>query len=174
MNQSAYAAKMQSARAASRIVRSIGFRHAPAVWGLASSPANRAASSFAGWSQHKNIWRAAPPGMPVRAFALSAAELDKKMGEVNDLFVEARELIADALDSQGSTYFEDDLDDAQHAVKECVTEYDTMLSQLDEPKKGETMRLMGMKMEQLKGEMNLILDSLTHDEELPTSDRKHE
>lgn len=30
--------------------------------------------------------------------------------EVNDLFVEARELIADALDSQGSTYFEDDLD----------------------------------------------------------------
>ena len=46
-----------------------------------------------------------------------AAELDKKMGEVNDLFVEARELIADALDSQGSTYFEDDLDDAQHAGK---------------------------------------------------------
>ena len=41
---------------------------------------------------------------------MSAAELDKKMGEVNELFVEARELIADALDSQGSTYFEDDLD----------------------------------------------------------------
>lgn len=47
-----------------------------------------------------------------------AAELDKKMGEVNELFVEARELIADALDSQGSTYFEDDLDDAQHAGKD--------------------------------------------------------
>ena len=42
--------------------------------------------------------------------ALSAPELEKKMAEVNDLFVEARELIADALDSQGSTYFEDDLD----------------------------------------------------------------
>jgi len=41
-------AKMLSARAASRIVRSIGVRHAPAVWGLASSPANRAVSSFAG------------------------------------------------------------------------------------------------------------------------------
>ena len=41
---------------------------------------------------------------------MSAAELDKKMGEVNELFVEARELFADALDSQGSTYFEDDLD----------------------------------------------------------------
>ena len=45
-----------------------------------------------------------------RRLSLSAAQLDKKMGEVNDLFVEARELIADALDSQGSTYFEDDLD----------------------------------------------------------------
>jgi hypothetical protein len=49
---------------------------------------------------------------------MSAAELDKKVGEVNELFVEARELIADALDSQGSTYFEDDLDvSARYCVK---------------------------------------------------------
>ena len=57
---------------------------------------------------HVNQLRVSTP--LCRSLSLSAAELDKKMGEVNDLFVEARELIADALDSQGSTYFEDDLD----------------------------------------------------------------
>ena len=50
---------------------------------------------------------------------MSAAELDKKMGEVNELFVEARELIADALDSQGSTYFEDDLDVSARSCVKC-------------------------------------------------------
>ena len=80
---------------------------------------------------------------------LSAGELEQKMGEINELFVEARELIADALDSQGSTYFEDDLDDAQHAVKECVQAYDEMLTQLDEEGKGKVMRMMGMKIEQV-------------------------
>ena len=104
--------------------------------------------------QHSVLWRAACPQQrraagPSRGLALSAGELDQKMGVVNDLFVEARELIADALDSQGSTYFEDDLDDAQHAVKECLDEYESMLSQLDEKKKGEVTRAMGMKMEQV-------------------------
>ena len=80
---------------------------------------------------------------------LSAGELEQKMGEINELFVEARELIADALDSQGSTYFEDDLDDAQHAGKECVQAYDEMLTQLDEEGKGKVMRMMGMKIEQV-------------------------
>lgn len=116
----------------------------------------------------------AAPLLWTRGLAFTAADLDKKMGEVNDLFVEARELIADALDSQGSTYFEDDLDDAQHAVNECLDEYNAMLNQLDEAKKAEVMRSMGMKMEQLKGEFALILDSLTHDEELPSSGRKDE
>ena len=106
--------------------------------------------------------------------------------------------------------------DAQHAVNECLDEYNAMLNQLDEAKKAEVMRSMGMKMEQvrasrrvppcwppgwkeilrsggcsvkrrafeigargwigaqLKGEFALILDSLTHDEELPSSGRKDE
>jgi hypothetical protein len=42
--------------------------------------------------------------------AISDSDVNAEMGTINDLFVEARELIADALDSQGSTYFEDDLE----------------------------------------------------------------
>lgn len=40
--------------------------------------------------------------------------------------------------------------DAQHAVKECIDEYNAMLSQLDDGKKAEVMRSMGMKMEQVE------------------------
>lgn len=39
--------------------------------------------------------------------------------------------------------------DAQAAVKDCLTQYDAMLSELDDKKKGEISRLMGMKMEQV-------------------------
>ena len=44
-----------------------------------------------------------------RGMAMTDAAINASMNTVNDMFVEARELIADALDSQGSTYFEDDL-----------------------------------------------------------------
>ena len=40
--------------------------------------------------------------------------------------------------------------DAQHAVNECVSEYNAMLNQLDDAKKAEVMRSMGMKMEQVR------------------------
>ena len=40
--------------------------------------------------------------------------------------------------------------DAQEAVKQCLDEYNAMLSQLEDQKRGEITRLMGMKMEQVK------------------------
>ena len=43
-----------------------------------------------------------------------------------------------------------------------------MLLKLDDKRKGEVTRSMGLKMEQLKGELNQIIDSLRNDEELPT------
>jgi hypothetical protein len=146
--------------------------------GIAPVPPHRGFALWAGFPvqrQSELLRRRMLPAMAgVRAMTMSAVDLDKKMGEVNALFVEARELIADALDSQGSTYFEDDLDDAQHAVKECVEMYEDMLGGLSAEDKGKVMRMMGMKIEQLKGELQVILDSLLHDEELPTSDRKED
>ncbi len=41
---------------------------------------------------------------------MSAEEVERKIRDVNDMFVEARELIADALDSQGTKYFAEDLE----------------------------------------------------------------
>jgi len=107
-----------------------------------------------------------------RGMAISESDVNAEMGSINDLFVEARELIADALDSQGSTYFDDDLEDARDMVKQTTEAYEALLDKLDDTKRGEISRLMGMKMEQLKGELGQIMDSLTHDEELPESGRK--
>lgn len=56
----------------------------------------------------------------------------------------------DALDSNGTTYFEEDLADAQVAVAECLKLYTDTIAGLDDKRKGETQRSMGMKMEQLK------------------------
>ena len=132
-----------------------------------------------------------------RGMAISDSDVNAEMGSINDLFVEARELIADALDSQGSTYFEDDLEvsappnrcralalwrpvaacsdcpppawqDATDMVKQTTVAYEALLDKLDEKKKGEISRLMGMKMEQLKGELGQITDALTKDEDLPS------
>eukprot|EP00293_Proteomonas_sulcata_P010304 CAMPEP_0184289918 /NCGR_PEP_ID=MMETSP1049-20130417/2286_1 /TAXON_ID=77928 /ORGANISM="Proteomonas sulcata, Strain CCMP704" /LENGTH=217 /DNA_ID=CAMNT_0026596905 /DNA_START=47 /DNA_END=701 /DNA_ORIENTATION=- len=150
-------------------------------------------------------------GLGLRAFSMSSEDVDQKMQDINIEFVEARELIQDALDAQGSTYFEEDLKDAQdqvcrvlgfefgvkewglagdcaggpgtkphveelsHAVfqvAKALEMYNDLLAQLDEKKKGEIQRLMGMKMEQLKGELQQILTSLTLDEDLPESGRK--
>jgi hypothetical protein len=57
-------------------------------------------------------------------------------------------------------------------VRSTVTAYEDLLGKLEEPKRGEISRLMGMKMEQLKGELGQIMNSLTHDEDLPESSRR--
>lgn len=52
-------------------------------------------------------------------------------------------------------------------MNETLEAYNGVLSKLDDQKKVETQRSMGLKMEQLKGELGQILDSLTNDEDLP-------
>uniref|UniRef100_A0A6T8IYC8 Uncharacterized protein n=1 Tax=Hemiselmis andersenii TaxID=464988 RepID=A0A6T8IYC8_HEMAN len=102
-----------------------------------------------------------------RSMCLSAEAYKESVDDINSQFAEARLLIEDALDSQGTTYFEEDLDDAQVAVKECLALYQKTLAALDDQRRGEMTRSMGMKMEQLKGELAQIMDSLTNDEDLP-------
>ncbi len=62
--------------------------------------------------------------------------------------------------------------DAQVATSDCLKAFEDVLQKLDDKRKGEITRSMGMKMEQLKGELNQIIDSLRNDEELPTRSTK--
>jgi hypothetical protein len=64
------------------------------------------------------------------------------------------------------------LQDAQVATSDCLKAFEDVLQKLDDKRKGEITRSMGMKMEQLKGELNQIIDSLRNDEELPTRSTK--
>jgi hypothetical protein len=64
------------------------------------------------------------------------------------------------------------LQDAQVATSDCLKAFEDVLQKLDDKRKGEISRSMGMKMEQLKGELNQIIDSLRNDEELPTRSTK--
>ncbi len=64
------------------------------------------------------------------------------------------------------------IQDAKHATEQCLEEYDQLLKKVDEKRRGELVRSMGLKMEQVKAELGRIYDSLRNDEELPSNSGK--
>jgi hypothetical protein len=76
--------------------------------------------------------------------------------------VEARDEIEYAKEDAGTTYFNESCQDARRLVGETLERFDSVLAQLDEEERGRLQRSMGMKMEQLKAELQL-LDTL-HDD----------
>ncbi|KAL4518105.1 hypothetical protein Ndes2526B_g01461 [Nannochloris sp. 'desiccata'] len=88
-------------------------------------------------------------------------QVQESMDKINDLFVEAREEIAYAQEDAGTTYFNDSYDDAKGLVDKVLEQWDTLLSGLEENERGKVQRSMGLKMEQLKAELQQ-LDTL-HD-----------
>ena len=74
---------------------------------LSTARSNHSSRSIALWH---NFQKSVPWHSHVRNFAtITPEELQKRIDNINYLFTEARELIADALDSAGTKYFEEDL-----------------------------------------------------------------
>lgn len=73
------------------------------------------------------------------------------------MFVEARLSIEDCADSADTTYFDEEADCAKEAVEEAVQCFEALLGELDEDTKGRVVRQNGLKVEQLKGELELVL-----------------
>mmetsp|Transcript_19571 Transcript_19571/g.29023 ORF Transcript_19571/g.29023 Transcript_19571/m.29023 type:complete len:158 (-) Transcript_19571:244-717(-) len=94
-----------------------------------------------------------------RAFAtLNKTEINKRLDGFQELFVEARMCIEDAIDSAGSTYFEEDSEAAMEAVNEAVAAFDKLIEDVDDDdEKNRILRGNGLKVEQLKGELQLAL-----------------
>ena len=90
--------------------------------------------------------------------------LHKRLDDFQDLFVEARLCIDDASDSAETTYFDEDVAAATEAVDEAVSCYNEILTDLadDEVEKVRVQRGNGLKVEQLKGELKLVLDGGHH------------
>lgn len=93
-----------------------------------------------------------------RCFSSSADDIKKTLDEFQDLFVEARLCIEDVQDSVGTTYYEEDAEAAQEAVDEAVTAFETLVEGIEDvDEKNRVLRGNGLKVEQLKGELEMAL-----------------
>ncbi|GMI23333.1 hypothetical protein TeGR_g6156 [Tetraparma gracilis] len=85
--------------------------------------------------------------------------LKKRLEEFQDLFVEARLCIEDVVDSQETTYFDEDAEAAQEAVDAAVGAFQAIVGDIeDKDQKNSVLRGNGLKVEQLKGELKMALD----------------
>eukprot|EP00529_Nitzschia_sp_RCC80_P035260 CAMPEP_0113469400 /NCGR_PEP_ID=MMETSP0014_2-20120614/15878_1 /TAXON_ID=2857 /ORGANISM="Nitzschia sp." /LENGTH=178 /DNA_ID=CAMNT_0000361873 /DNA_START=1 /DNA_END=537 /DNA_ORIENTATION=- /assembly_acc=CAM_ASM_000159 len=100
-----------------------------------------------------------PPHGDVRTFAsLSEGDIRKRLDGFQDLFVEARLCIEDVVESAGTKYFDDDAEEAQRAVDEAVAAFTKLIDDIESAdEKNKILRGNGLKVEQLKGELELAL-----------------
>ena len=63
-------------------------------------------------------------------------------------------------ESLGSTYFSEDMLDAQEAVSTTLSNYEAVLADLEEDQKTEVVRSIGLRMEELKAQEQAIKDLL--------------
>jgi hypothetical protein len=98
----------------------------------------------------------------VRTFASSSSltetEIRKRLDEFQDLFVEARLCIEDVTESEGTKYFDEDAKAAQESVQEALDAFEQLVADIEDPnEKNRVLRGNGLKVEQLKGELDLAL-----------------
>ncbi|KAG9159532.1 hypothetical protein Leryth_019589 [Lithospermum erythrorhizon] len=85
-----------------------------------------------------------------------SVEIDKEVDEINLKFAEAREEIETAMDSKETVYFNEEAECARDAVKEVVELYEELLQKVSENEKGVIQRSMGLKIHQLKAELDQL------------------
>jgi len=90
---------------------------------------------------------------------MTESELKKRrMDEFQDLFVEARLCIEDVNESAGTQYFDEDAQAAREAVQEVLDAFEKILASTpDANEKNRILRGNGLKVEQLKGELEMAM-----------------
>ncbi|GFZ09977.1 hypothetical protein Acr_21g0005760 [Actinidia rufa] len=83
-------------------------------------------------------------------------DTSKEVDEINLKFAEAREEIETALDSKETVYFNEEAECARDAVNEVLDMYEGLLAKLPEKEKAAIQRSMGLKIEQLKAELQQL------------------
>ncbi|XP_052202515.1 embryogenesis-like protein [Diospyros lotus] len=87
-----------------------------------------------------------------------SVDTSKEVDTINLKFAEAREEIEAAMDSKETVYFDEEAVCARDAVKEVLEMYEGLLSKLPENEKAAIQRSMGLKIEQLKAELEQLND----------------
>ncbi|KZV54497.1 hypothetical protein F511_01295 [Dorcoceras hygrometricum] len=78
--------------------------------------------------------------------------------DINLKFAEAREEIESAMESKETVYFNEEAECARRAVGEVVDMYEGLLRKLPEKDKAAVQRAMGLKIQQLKAELQQLDD----------------
>jgi hypothetical protein len=85
-------------------------------------------------------------------------QLRKRVDTFQELFVEARLCIEDVVDSAETTYFDEDAEAAKEAVAAAVDEFNSIIKDIEDlDQKNSVLRMNGLKVEQLKGELDLAI-----------------
>ncbi|XP_061345202.1 embryogenesis-like protein [Gastrolobium bilobum] len=94
----------------------------------------------------------------LRSFSGGSSELDhnKEVDTINLKFAEAREEIEMALESKDTVYFDEEAECARAAVNEVLSMFEGLLARLPEKDRGALQRSMGLKIEQLKAELQQL------------------
>merc|ERR1711890_48416 len=91
-------------------------------------------------------------------------DVETELRLLGDTFGEARLCVEDAMDSFGTTYFSEDAEDARLKTKEALDKYSEILGSVDEGKRKEIQLLWGLKLEQLKGELQQVEEKALEDD----------
>ncbi|XP_042493538.1 embryogenesis-like protein [Macadamia integrifolia] len=97
----------------------------------------------------------------LRKFSDEAApsfDSSKEIDEINLKFAEAREEIEMALESKETVYFDEEAESAREAVKVVLDMFEGLLAKLPENERASVQRFMGLKIEQLKAELEQLND----------------
>ncbi|KAL1212463.1 Embryogenesis-like protein [Cardamine amara subsp. amara] len=86
----------------------------------------------------------------------SPIDVNKVVDEINLKFAEAREEIEMAMDAKETIYFNEEAECARTAVTEVLEMFQGLLGKVTEKEKASLQRSMGLKMEQLKAELQQL------------------
>eukprot|EP01118_Nematostelium_gracile_P004232 TRINITY_DN14965_c0_g1_i1.p1 TRINITY_DN14965_c0_g1~~TRINITY_DN14965_c0_g1_i1.p1 ORF type:complete len:148 (-),score=30.28 TRINITY_DN14965_c0_g1_i1:85-501(-) len=87
-----------------------------------------------------------------RSFSLSKEEQKKTVDEITEEYFKSKELIEDARESLGTTYFSEDFLEAERSMNRLKQDYSNFLQKLDERDKKEITLKLGMRMEEIKAQ----------------------
>lgn len=76
--------------------------------------------------------------------------------QINQLFITARDEIDYAKEDAETTYFNESFQDAKKHVDDALSGYQSVLCKLEEGERAKLQRSMGLKMEQLRAELDLL------------------
>mmetsp|Transcript_22686 Transcript_22686/g.27411 ORF Transcript_22686/g.27411 Transcript_22686/m.27411 type:complete len:171 (-) Transcript_22686:146-658(-) len=90
-----------------------------------------------------------------RNFA-TTQDVQDKVDLINEKFAEARDEIELATEDAETVYFNESCEDARAITKECLDMWDGLLKEVDDDTRASLRRSMGLKIEQLKAELEQL------------------